>query len=50
MVPLAEALRKRGFEPLFAFSRRESVEETMPDGSVRKTTVFRHVSFVPAVK
>jgi hypothetical protein len=28
-----------------ATSRREVVEETLPDGSVRKTAVFRHVRF-----
>ena len=35
-----------GIETLYAFSRRESVEETLPDGTVRKTAVFRHVGFV----
>jgi len=29
-----------------AFSVRESVEETLPDGSVRKINIFRHVGFV----
>ena len=49
MAPLAEALRRRGVEPLFAFSTRESVEAVQPDGSTRKTAIFRHVGFVPAV-
>ena len=31
--------------PLYAFSVRESVESTQPDGSVVKTAVFRHVGF-----
>ena len=31
---------------LYAFSRRESVEEVRPDGSVVKRAVFRHVGFV----
>lgn len=49
MAPLADALRRRGVQPLFAFSQRESVESAQSDGSVRKTTIFRHVGFVPAV-
>ena len=49
MAPLADALRRRGVQPLFAFSQRESVESAQPDGSVRKTAVFRHVGFVPAL-
>lgn len=32
--------------PVYAFSVRESVEEVMADGSVRKTAVFRHGGFV----
>lgn len=35
-----------GYECLYAFSRRESVEEVMADGTVRKTAVFRHLGFV----
>lgn len=31
---------------VYAFSRRESVEETLADGSVRKVAVFRHAGFV----
>jgi hypothetical protein len=49
MAPLAEALREQGVEPLFAFTIREVVEEKQADGSVRKTAVFRHAGFVPAV-
>ena len=44
MAPLAEMLRENGIDPLFAFSVRESSEK---DGV--KTSVFRHVGFVPAV-
>lgn len=50
MAPLEGALRTRGVIPLYAFSVRESVEEALPDGSVRKTQVFRHAGFVPAVE
>ena len=49
MPPLAAALRARGVTPLFAFSVRETEEQTLPDGSVRKTAIFRHAGFVPAV-
>ena len=46
MAPLERALTRWGMVPTYAFSRRESVEETGPDGGVRKTAVFRHVGFV----
>ena len=49
MAPLAAAIESRGIESLFAFSQRESVEESQPDGSVRKIAVFRHVGFVSAI-
>lgn len=49
MAPLAEELRRQGIAPMFAFSKRESAEETQPDGSVRKVNVFRHTGFVPAL-
>ena len=50
MAPREAALRSRGIEPVYAFSRRESVESIKPDGSVIKTNVFRHVGFVSAEK
>jgi len=46
MAELEKALLDRGIRPLYAFSTRESVEETFPDGSVRKVNVFKHVGFV----
>lgn len=46
--PLAEALKKVGIVPLYAFSKRESVETTQPDGSVVKTSVFKHAGYVEA--
>jgi hypothetical protein len=48
MSALERALEKRGVKALYAFSVRESVEETLPDGSVRKVNVFKHAGFVPA--
>ena len=50
MAPLEEMLMGRGITPLYAFSRRETTEEMLPDGNVRKTCVFRHAGFVPAVE
>jgi hypothetical protein len=33
--------------PMYAFSKRTSVEQTLPDGSVRKVAVFRHAGWWP---
>jgi hypothetical protein len=49
MAPLEAALRARSIAPVYAFSVRSSVDETLPDGSTRKVAVFRHAGFVPAV-
>ncbi len=49
MAPLAAALRLRSIEPVFAFSVRDTEEQTQEDGRVRKVAVFRHAGFVPAV-
>lgn len=46
MEQLSAALRNSKLRPVFAFSRRESVERVLPDGSVQKTAVFRHLGFV----
>lgn len=46
MAALEAALLDQGIRPVYAFSRRESAEETQPDGTVRKTAVFRHAGFV----
>lgn len=43
---LEKTLAGRGIQSLYAFSKRETVEETLPDGSVQKTQVFRHTGFV----
>lgn len=48
MGPLEAQLRLMDIKPLYAFSKRESVETTRPDGSVVKTNVFKHVGFVEA--
>lgn len=46
MPHLAKSLTSKGITPLYAFSRRESVEEEQPDGSIKKLSVFRHIGFV----
>jgi len=46
MKALEWALQRANITPLYAFSRRESIEERTPDGGVRKTSVFRHLGFV----
>ena len=49
LVPaLHEWALEAGIKPLYAFSVRESVESTEPDGSVIKRNVFRHLGFVEA--
>ena len=50
MEELCRLLRINGYKPVFAFSRRESVEKQMPDGSTIKTAVFRHLGFVDPTK
>ena len=42
---LAKHLNKKGIRCLAACSRRETEEHAMPDGSVQKTSTFRHVRF-----
>ena len=45
MGPLEAALIRRGITPVYAFSRRESVEKIV-DGKTVKTAVFKHLGFV----
>jgi len=44
--PLERALLEKSVIPLYAFSKRESVDETLADGTIRKTSVFRHAGWV----
>jgi hypothetical protein len=46
MAPLERALRNSGACPIYAFSKRESVDEPQKDGSIKKVAVFRHSGFV----
>lgn len=48
MAELERALLDMGVPSVYAFSVRESVEQTQSDGSVRKVNVFRHAGFVDA--
>lgn len=43
---LHERMEHYGCTPYYAFSERVSIEETLPDGSVVKTNIFKHVGFV----
>jgi len=46
MPALVAALHQAGVQPLFSFTERKSVEKTLLDGSVVKTSVFAHVAWV----
>ena len=46
MAPLATLLTRRGLNPVYAYSERVSAEVVQPDGSVVKTSVFKHMGFV----
>lgn len=46
MGPLERALNDLGITPIFAFSERVSEEVTLPDGTVRKVSRFRHLGWV----
>ena len=47
MAPLTFYLKAAGINPVFAFSKRESVERVV-DGKTVKTNVFKHIGFVEA--
>lgn len=46
MPVLTATLMRRKMHPLFAFSKRQVVEEPQADGSMKKTVVFKHEGFV----
>ena len=48
MAQLEIELRRLGIKPLYAFSRRESMEQVQSDGSTRKVAVFRHAASIEA--
>lgn len=46
MSSLERACLRRKQKPVYAFTRRESVEEHRPDGTVEKRQVFKFTGFV----
>ena len=46
MSALEKALMANQIKPVYAFTKRESVEITDADGSVKKTSVFKHAGFI----
>ena len=46
MPALVAALHQAGVQPLFSFTERKSEEQTLPDGTVRKVSVFAHVAWI----
>lgn len=48
MSALENALKAAGITPVYAFSVRDSVEESDGQGGVKKVNVFRHIGFVEA--
>jgi len=43
---LEELLMANGFQPVYAFSKRQTIEQKLPDGSVKKVIVFKHEGFI----
>lgn len=46
MSHVENAFKERGVNYAYAFSKRESVEEMLPNGTVKKTSVFRHAGWL----
>lgn len=46
--PLERGLRKKGIKPYYAFSARVVEEAVQQDGSVVKTSTFKHIDFIEA--
>lgn len=49
MAPLANELMAVGYTVLYSFTDRVSVDVTNPDGTVTKTSTFKHLGFVQHV-
>ena len=50
MSELEKELWYRGIEPVYAFTKRESVESVDENGNVTKTAIFKHAGFVSAIQ
>lgn len=48
MPVLSKTLKEADIEPLYSFTQRVAMDETLPDGSVGKKSVFSHIGFVKA--
>lgn len=48
MPVLSRTLKEADIEPLYSFTQRVAVDETFPDGSVGKKSIFAHIGFVKA--
>jgi len=48
MSALEDKLKALCFEPLYAFSKRNVIEEVQEDGKIKKTAIFKHIGFVRA--
>lgn len=46
MSALEKELKGKGIQPLYSFTERVSVETTNPDGSITKTSTFKHKGWV----
>lgn len=49
MGTLERELMANGIEPFYSYTSRKSVDELLPDGSVKKVAIFVHEGFIPAV-
>ena len=45
---LVTALKEKGIKPFYSFTKRVIENEFSSDGSVTKTSVFKHVAFIEA--
>lgn len=50
MSVLEQALKNKGVVPVYAFSLRRSSDVVLPDGTVKKTSVFVHIGFKRAFR
>jgi len=46
MSSLEEHVKNRNIKGVYAFSKRESVDQVQQDGSIKKVAVFKHCGFV----
>lgn len=48
MSQLEAALKAKGVQPLYSFTQRVTEEQVQSDGTIKKTSVFKHEGFVHA--